>query len=221
MELKKNPTSDIEITKDTLLLLGFVLAFSLSLIMFGWVSVEQQKNLLIEKSASLKDEELFDVIVETPPPPARPPAPAPVLENIEIKKNEEVVEETKINTESMEEAPDLSLNSFDDSDTIYEVVEESPSFPGGMDRFYRLLAASLKYTTMAKNLGIQGRVFLQFVVEKDGRITDIVVLKGLGAGLDENAVEALKSLPNWTPGKQQGIPVRVKYTLPIKFTLQN
>jgi protein TonB len=84
----------------------------------------------------------------------------------------------------------------------------------------RYLQESIKYPEEAKELGIQGRVFVTFVVEVDGSITDVRVLRGIGGGCDEEAVRVVKAMPKWVPGKQRGVPVRVQFNLPIKFTLQ-
>ena len=85
---------------------------------------------------------------------------------------------------------------------------------------YKYLAENIKYPQMAKESGIQGRVFVTFVVERDGRVTDVRVLRGIGGGCDEEAIRVVAAMPKWAPGKQRGKPVRVQYNLPVKFTLQ-
>ena len=106
---------------------------------------------------------------------------------------------------------------------VYDFVsiETQPGFPGGMDKFYAYLNKAIRYPPMAQENNIQGKVFLSFVVEKDGRLTDIKVERKLGGGTDEEAVRVLKGSPKWTPGIQNGKPVRVKYNIPISFTLSN
>ncbi|MEJ5962620.1 energy transducer TonB [Pedobacter immunditicola] len=98
-------------------------------------------------------------------------------------------------------------------------IENQPSFPGGMDKFYAYLQKSVKYPPMAAERNTQGKVFLSFVVEKNGELTDIKVDRALGDGTDEEAIRVLKASPRWTPGIQNGRPVRVKYNIPISFTL--
>ncbi len=104
---------------------------------------------------------------------------------------------------------------------VYDFVsiETPPGFPGGINKFYQYVQKSVKYPPMAAENNIQGKVFLSFVVEKNGELTDIKVDRKLGGGTDEEAVRVLKNSPRWTPGIQNGKPVRVKYNIPISFTL--
>ena len=106
-------------------------------------------------------------------------------------------------------------------DEIFTIVEESASFPGGIQAFYEYLGKELKYPRQAQRMGIEGRVFVQFVVERDGSLTDIQVVKGIGAGCDEEAVRVLKNSPKWKPGKQRGKPVRQKMIQNILFKFAN
>jgi protein TonB len=95
-----------------------------------------------------------------------------------------------------------------------------PEFPGGEAAMYKFINNIIDYPRMAKESGISGRVFLTFVVERDGSATDVRILRGIGGGCDEEAVRVIKAMPNWTPGKQRGRPVRVQFQMAIKFTLQ-
>ena len=104
-------------------------------------------------------------------------------------------------------------------DSIFEVVEESPSFPGGVAKLYEFLSKQLRYPEMAKENGIQGKVFVQFVVCKDGSIKDVKVIKSIHNILDKEASRVVKRMPKWSPGKQRGKAVNTKFTLPIKFKI--
>lgn len=104
-------------------------------------------------------------------------------------------------------------------DEVFVVVEEQAEFPGGMDSMYAYIQKNLKYPELAKEKGIEGRVFVQFVIEKDGSISNILVKRAIGGGCEEAAVEMIKNMPKWKPGKQRGKPVRFQFTLPIKFEL--
>jgi protein TonB len=108
-----------------------------------------------------------------------------------------------------------------DDTQVYDtfVLETPPGFVGGIDKFYAYLSKNIKYPPMAAEQNIQGKVFVSFVVEKNGDLTDIVVTRKLGGGTDEEAVRVLKASPQWTPGIQNGRPVRVKYNIPISFAL--
>ncbi|GAB3910214.1 energy transducer TonB [Mucilaginibacter boryungensis] len=105
------------------------------------------------------------------------------------------------------------------SNALFITVEEQAQFPGGFPKFTEYLSHNLHYPAQAKAANIQGRVFLTFVVEKDGRLTNIKVLRGIGHGCDEEAMRVVKASPKWKPGRQNNKAVRTQYTLPISFTL--
>lgn len=106
-----------------------------------------------------------------------------------------------------------------DDDAIFFVVEVQPEFPGGMDSMYAFIQKNLIYPEKAKAEGIEGRVFITFTIEKDGSVSNVKILRGIGGGCEEAAVEMIKNMPKWKPGKQRGKPVRFQFTLPIKFEL--
>ncbi|MBR2151138.1 MAG: energy transducer TonB [Prevotella sp.] len=103
---------------------------------------------------------------------------------------------------------------------VFDVVEQMPSFPGGPSALMQYLSSNIKYPVVAEENGVQGRVIVTFVVEKDGSITDVRVVKGVDPSLDKEAQRVVKSMPKWIPGKQNGAAVRVKYTVPVTFRLQ-
>lgn len=103
---------------------------------------------------------------------------------------------------------------------IFEVVEQNPTFPGGTAALMSWLSQNIKYPVIAAENGVKGRVIVQFVVEKDGSITDVVVAKSVDPLLDKEATRVIKNMPHWIPGRQNGSPVRVRFTVPVTFTLQ-
>lgn len=125
------------------------------------------------------------------------------------------------------ENPDTSVEAYasihdmpaDTTDT-YLMVEAEPEFPGGMEALMKYLSENIKYPEQAKKENIQGKVYMRFVVEKDGSIVDAEILRGIGGGCDEEALRVVNAMPKWEPGKQKGTPVRVQYNLPIVFKLQ-
>jgi len=131
--------------------------------------------------------------------------------NTEVPTEEVQVEEKEVKTQVIEQKVEAE---------VFLIVEEPPTFPGGEAALYKWLGENLKYPEEAKELGIQGRVFVAFVVEPDGSTSNVVVKRGIGGGCDEEAVRIVKAMPKWAPGKQRGQPVRVQFNLPIKFTLQ-
>ncbi len=108
-----------------------------------------------------------------------------------------------------------------DDNKVYDFVsiERQPEYQGGMSKFYAYLGKAIRYPAMAQENNVQGKVFLSFVVEKDGKLTDIEVVRGLGSGCDEEAIRVLKASPRWVPGIQNGKPVRVKFNISVNFTL--
>jgi len=102
---------------------------------------------------------------------------------------------------------------------VYTIVEESPEFPGGQDSLMSYLSNNIKYPYLAMKTEIQGTVYVTFVIETDGAVSHVKVLRGIGGGCDEESVRVVKNMPNWIPGKQRGKAVRVQFNLPIRFVL--
>jgi len=118
-----------------------------------------------------------------------------------------------VNTNESEEKKEVANKVFD-------VVEQMPSFPGGNEALMKFLQESVKYPVVAQENGVQGRVVVSFVVERDGSITDVKVVRSVDPSLDKEATRVVKSMPHWIPGKQNGAAVRVKYNVPVSFRLQ-
>ena len=140
-----------------------------------------------------------------------------------IKKAPKAVTVTKDKKIVMQnETPPVQKTVATQADTgrIFRIVEKMPEFPGGTKALLHYLATNIKYPAEARKANIQGRVFIQFIVEKDGSISHVRVLKGIGHGCDKESVAVVKNMPRWIPGYQKGKPVRVEYNLPIKFSLE-
>jgi protein TonB len=116
-----------------------------------------------------------------------------------------------------------AVEGSDDGNAIINLpgVDEYPEFEGGMKAWAKYIQRNLRYPSMAQENGVMGKVFLSFVVEKDGSISNVSLVKGIGSGCDEEAIKVIKKSPAWKPGKNKGNPVRVRYNLPINFTLSN
>ena len=130
--------------------------------------------------------------------------------NAEVEQNEVIEEYVPVEVEEEEVV----------EQEIFQIVEEMPSFPGGEAELLKYVATHIKYPQIARETGIQGRVFVGFVVEPDGSISNVKLLRGIGGGCDEEAMRVIKSLPKWKPGKQRGKAVRVSYQIPVFFKLQ-
>lgn len=103
---------------------------------------------------------------------------------------------------------------------VFTTVEQNPEFPGGISEMFDYISERIKYPKMAQQMGVEGKVFVKFVVQQDGSIGEIKILKGVGYGCDDEAVRVISNMPKWNPGKQNGKPVNVYYTMPIKFALK-
>ena len=119
-----------------------------------------------------------------------------------------------------------SQSVFSQNDSInyqrpYDMVEESPVYPGGEEALFEYLLSNIQYPVDAKESNIEGTVYVAFVIETDGMVSNVKILRGIGGGCDEEAVRVVKGMPKWAPGKQRGKPVRVLFTLPIKFVLSD
>ena len=228
MEIKKSPKADLENKKIMAVLIGLVMALGIMYIAFEW----SQNEITVYEEALQGpveiDEEMVEVTFreETPPPPP-PPQPETVLSDIiDIQDNEAEVETTDFNSEDEADArveiqaPIAPPEEEEEAQVIHIRVEKMPEFPGGQDALNRYLVRNIKYPLLAQENGIQGRVVCQFVVNSDGSIVDISVVRGVEESLDKEAIRVIQSMPKWTPGRQGGKSVRVKYTLPIRFKLQ-
>ena len=107
-----------------------------------------------------------------------------------------------------------------DEGKVFTIVEEMPSFPGGEDKMLQYIHDHVKYPPIARENNIQGRVYVSFVVDKDGKIKDSKILRGIGGGCDEEALRVVKSMPDWKAGRQNGRSVQVQFNLPVNFTLK-
>jgi TonB family protein len=122
--------------------------------------------------------------------------------------------------DSTSEPDVVDVTVTNSQDEVYAFVEQMPEFPGGMDAMLSFIRDGIRYPAMAKEAGVQGKVICQFVIDQDGRISQVKVLRGIGYGCDEEALRVIRSMPAWKPGRQNGQPVRVQYNLPIAFKLQ-
>ena len=225
MQLKKNPQASLEDKKLTYVLLGFVFVLSLCYVALEWTEKEVTKYEVADMDFQFEEEiEIQQTSQETPPPP-----PPPVVQEVEVLnvvEDDVETEEIQINTEDDKDvevviqAPVEIQEEEPEDEPIFVIVENKPEYPGGDAALMKYISENIKYPVIAQENGIQGRVICQFVVNKDGSIVDITVVRGVDPSLDKEAIRVIKSMPTWKPGKQRGKPVRVKYTLPIVFRLQ-
>ncbi len=225
METKKTKKADLEGKKTIFLEVGLIVALAAVLLAFNYRTYERGSMLNIQVQVDDTPEEIIPITKqEVKPPPPPPPKQVTVI-NI-VKDDVEVDDEIDIDVEADQETqvedfvPVVEEEEEVPEMEIFTVVESMPSFPGGDAARMKFLQDNIKYPQMARESGIQGTVYVTFVVEPDGSVTDVRVLRGIGGGCDEEAVRVIKEMPKWNPGMQRGKPVRVQFNMPIKFTLQ-
>ncbi len=223
MEPKKTEKADL--TRKSFLFFNIGLVFSLLLAITAF-------TYRVYDDTSVKnlgdDQAIIDEIMEVPPTDQLPPPPPKIQQPqiIEVPDEKKIEEEIDINmdTEVQEDTKVAEITIVqeeekEDPNQIFLVVEETAAPIGGMPAFYDFIGKKMKYPAQARRMGIDGKVFVEFVIEKDGTITDVKAIKGIGAGCDEEAVRVVQSAPKWKPGKQRGKPVRQRMVLPIAFKL--
>ncbi len=238
--VKKYPEADVASFSGVFLKTG--LALSLAFVLYAFSYAPEQPDALV-----FDNETLFEETEIIPPPSAHrppPPPPPPPPPQLEVVEDEEVLEdEPEILTQEVEEdtevenIPEEIPIPDDDGEEeivveqvvevaeepeIFTIVEEMPNFPGGQKELFRFISKNVKYPPMARENGIEGTVYIGFVVMENGAIESVQIKRGLsggGAGCDAEAIRVVNTMPKWNAGKQRGKPVRVAFTLPIRFKL--
>ncbi len=227
MELKKTPRADLQNKRGLLLEIGIVISLLLVIGAFAYTPREHRIEQM-EQEVIVIEEEMMEVTRQDQKPPEAPKKTEMkvIADMLSIVKND-----TKITTE-------VDFGEFDEDTEIVQIVEVKeeeiedeeifisaetmPSFQGGdLNVFRNWVQGKLRYPQIAQENGISGNVILQFVIEKDGSLTNIVVLRTPDRSLSEEAIRVLNQSPKWSPGKQRNQAVRVKYTLPVSFRIQN
>ena len=226
MQVKKSEQASLEKDKLVYVLMGLVFTLSLVYAALEWTEREVTKYEVTDTEFLFEEEvEIQQTSQETPPPP--PPPAVQEVEVLNVVEDNVETESIEVNTEDDKEAevviaaPVEAPVEEEEEEVVFVVVESMPEFPGGQQALFKYLSENVKYPVIAQENGIQGRVICQFVVNKDGSIVDVEVVRSGGdPSLDKEAVRVIKSMPKWKPGKQRGKDVRVKYTVPVNFKLQ-
>ena len=226
MEEKKSPKANLENKKVMFTQIGLIISLLIAWLAFEHKSYDKRQidESLLKREVVL-DEEMVEITKqeEQKPQPVEQPQQTTQLEivddnvetediniNAEVEQNE-VIEEYV--------APEVVEEEVVEQE-IFQIVEEMPAFPGGEQKLMEYVGKNIKYPQIARETGIQGRVFIGFVVEPDGSVSNVKLLRGIGGGCDEEAMRVVKSMPKWKPGKQRGKAVRVSYQIPVFFKLQ-
>ncbi len=231
MEIKKNPNVNLETRKKVYWFTGLAAILAILFISFEWTNViKQKRHLGVFNTEILPDEVMIATVQNTPPPPPPPPPMPDVIEELQVVDNDTEIEELEIESSEVDEGTLVEIlaqteesapvdEDFADENKVFVIVENNPEFPGGAKALMQYLSQNIRYPAFEAETGIQGRVILSFVVEKDGSITDIEEMRSPSEGLTKEAMRVVQSMPKWTPGKQRGKAVRVKFQLPVTFRL--
>lgn len=228
MEKKKSKKADLENKRLIFFEFSVIIVLLATLTAFEWgTKVEKSKILAAMGAEEVIEDEIINTFQEQKP--VAPPPPKPVVietinivdDNIEIEDEIELEDmDTDIDEEVAVEVLDEEEEEEEES-KIFVVVEDMPEFPGGPLALRKFLANNVEYPQIAIESGLSGRVFVGFVIDKKGKVTDVKILKGVDEILDKAAMAVVKKLPNFKPGKQRGKAVRVSYSVPVTFRLQN
>lgn len=230
METKKTIRADLEKKKSLFLQLGLILSMGLALAAFEWRSPDTGKVDLTGGTVIRFEEDIFSVTTPhlTPPAPVVP-RPSTVFNLVDNSiKVEDITppdfgdspdEANQVYTPVLK--PVLTDEKPATEDEIFVGAEKMPEFPGGEKELMRFIGEHITYPREAKEIGIAGTVYVSFVIEKDGSVSNIKILRGIGGGCDEEAVRVIKLMPRWSPGMQHTMPVRVSFNMPIAFKLKD
>ena len=229
MEVKKTPKASLENKRALFIEIGLIVALAVVYIAFNWTSKDVQVSTLEAENQVVQEEEIIPITQETPPPPPEAPKIPVLSDQIDIVDDEIEVDNDFL---SLEDSDDMGVEIMDYVENVqeevveeeaipFQLVEEKPSFMGGdANQFSAWVNKRLVYPEIAKENGVQGRVTLQFTVEKDGSVTKVKVLRGVDPSLDKEAVRVVSMSPKWQPGKQTDRAVPVTYTSPVYFQLR-
>ena len=229
MEIKKSEKANLENKKLLFVEIGLIISLLIVYVAFEWTSKETNLTMLEDNTEILVEEEIISTNMETPPPPPAAPKIPVLSDQIDIVDDEIELEDDMFM--NLEDDASLGVEIMDyvevEEEEVEEeaipfmLVEEKPSFNGGdANQFSKWVNSRLVYPEIAKENGVQGRVFLQFTVEKDGSVTKVKVLRGVDPSLDKEAVRVVSMSPKWKPGKQRDRAVPVTYNFPVIFQLR-
>jgi protein TonB len=223
METKKNPTLDYRRKSGLFFNIGLVASLLAVITAFEWKVMDRKIDILPLLSAEA------DELLYVPPTNhvVPPPPKVAAIDIVEVVDDQEVpLDDFEIvfDQEKLADIPQVVFEmpepEAEEPDVIWDIVESKPEFVGGLEAFYKFVGENLKYPAQARRLGIEGRVYVNFVVDRDGSLSQSVIARGIGAGCDEEVLRIIAMSPKWIPGKQRGNPVRVRMMMPITFRLQ-
>lgn len=225
MELKKNPKADLRRYSGLFLEVGFIVALGVVLGAFSYTVHEKNTAGFGELEDVVAEEEIIPITRQqeiTPPPPPEVPKVAEVIniveDDVEIDDELDIADveadqDTEVEIVQMQEEEEV------EEEEVFYIVENMPEFPGGDVALRTYIVQNVKYPEIAKENGLSGKVFVQFVINQKGEVQDVKIARGVDPALDKEAIRVVQNLPKWKPGSQRGKPVKVSYTVPINFQL--
>lgn len=225
MELKKNPKADMSRHASLFLEIGLACALLIVLGAFSYTVREKNTAGLGELEDVVAEEEIIPITrqQETPPPPPQEvPKVAEVIDivddDVEIE-DELTIDDVEADQDTQVEIVEMEEEEEVEEEEVFIVVEHMPEFPGGDAALRKHIAQNVVFPEIAKENGIQGKVYVSFVINQKGEVENVKVLRGVDPSLDKEAIRVVKTLPKWKPGSQRGKPVKVSYNVPINFQL--
>lgn len=216
METKKNPKISLENKKGLFFQIGLVITLLVIFGAFEWKSYDKVSYDLGQLNLDDLEEEIIPITeqkIKPPPPPPPPPEVIEIVENDVVIEDELIMEDTESDEDVM-----VEFVEEESDDEFFMVVEDMPAFPGGDLGLMKFIQKNVKYPAIAEEYNITGKVYISYIVDKSGTVTNVKVVRGVDKNLDAEAVRVVKSLPKYKPGYQRGKPVRVMFTIPINFT---
>jgi len=228
MVSKKTKNADLERKRGLFMEIGFILALGLVVAAFEWTSTpkqvegfqQQDESNIVQENVPITRQEK-----QKQPPPPPPPKSTDVL-NI-VDNDIEIEDELRLEETGADQSTEVQIDAFaqEEEEEVHEqntfmIVEDMPKFRGGgIDKFRNYVQKTAEYPTLAQENGIEGTVYIKFVVNRDGDISGIEVVRGVDPSLNKEARQVIAQAPKWKPGKQRGQPVRVQFTIPVVFNL--
>ena len=223
MKEKKTAKADLRSKRGLFIEIGLIIVLALVYMVFEGKSYKTGTTTRTGREPVIEIEEWGEIIppdkIELPPPPPQTVLLKPIDNDKPVEKDPEIDAGATPDTPIPDLPPLVLPPEIPPEDTLFVIVEQSPEYFGGDEARLNFLRSNIKYPQVAREVGIQGTVYVSFVVEKDGSVTQVTILRGIGGGCDEEAIRVTKLMPKWKPGKQRGKEVRVSYNMPIKFTL--
>jgi protein TonB len=212
---KKDPKISLENKKGMFFQIGLAVTLIAVLISFEWKSYDKSNYNLGDLNLDDMEEEIIPITRQEVKPPPPPPPPPEIIEIVE----DEVEIENEVEIEETDTDEDEIVEIEEDDEEFFMVVENMPEFPGGDLGLMKFIQKNVRYPAIAKEYNITGKVYVSFIVDKKGSVTNVKIVRGVDKNLDAEALRVVSLLPKYKPGKQRGKAVRVMFTIPINFTL--